>query len=293
MSNLHHPNIVALKYYFYSTNNNETYLNLIMDYYPETVYSVIKTYARHRQSMPISFIRLYSYQLLRSLAYLHCCGNTCHRDIKPQNLLVDHSTGKLVLIDFGSAKKLEPGTPSVSYICSRYYRAPELIFGSTHYGTAIDLWSSGCVIAELIIGNPLFPGETGVDQLVEIIRVLGTPSKEQIRAMNDQYTEDEFPYVKAQPWTTVFKVGVPTEIIDLISKLLVYVPSDRLTALESLAHPFFDPLRSDEDVAGSHLKLFDFSDAEIIEMKSAGLYEKICPYAYRRDPESPVKSGRF
>jgi len=68
----------------------------------------------------------------------------------------------------------------VSYICSRYYRAPELIFGNSNYTTSIDVWSVGCVIAELMLGQPIFPGESGVDQLVEIIKILGTPSKEQI-----------------------------------------------------------------------------------------------------------------
>jgi serine/threonine protein kinase len=73
---------------------------------------------------------------------------------------------------------LQKNEVNVSYICSRYYRAPELIFGATDYTTAIDVWSVGCVIAELLVGQPLFPGESGVDQLVEIIKVLGTPTKE-------------------------------------------------------------------------------------------------------------------
>lgn len=117
--------------------------------------------------------------MFRSLAYIHALG-ICHRDIKPQNLLVDPSTHILKLCDFGSAKKLIKGEPNVSYICSRYYRAPELIFGCTDYAPAIDVWSVGCVIAELMLGQPLFPGESGVDQLVEIIKVLGTPTREQI-----------------------------------------------------------------------------------------------------------------
>jgi serine/threonine protein kinase len=84
----------------------------------------------------------------------------------------------LKLCDFGSAKLLVAGEPNVSYICSRYYRAPELIFGNSDYNCVIDVWSVGCVIAELLLGQPIFPGESGVDQLVEIIKILGTPSKE-------------------------------------------------------------------------------------------------------------------
>jgi serine/threonine protein kinase len=89
-----------------------------------------------KQVMPILNIKLYVYQLLRSLAYIHSLG-ICHRDIKPQNLLLNPSTGVLKLCDFGSAKILVAGEPNVSYICSRYYRAPELIFGATNYTTNI------------------------------------------------------------------------------------------------------------------------------------------------------------
>jgi kinase len=102
-----------------------------------------------------------------------------------------------------SAKMLVPGEPNVSYICSRYYRAPELIFGATDYTPAIDIWSSGCVMAEMMLGSPLFPGESGVDQLVEIIKILGTPTREQIKAMNPNYTEFKFPAIKAHPWSKV------------------------------------------------------------------------------------------
>ena len=86
-----------------------------------------------------------------------------HRDIKPQNILVDTSSHILKLCDFGSAKQLIKGEANVSYICSRYYRAPELIFGNSNYGPYIDVWSVGCVIAELMLGQPIFPGESGVD----------------------------------------------------------------------------------------------------------------------------------
>lgn len=144
----------------------------------------------------------------------------CHRDIKPQNLLLDPETGVLKLCDFGSAKHLVKGEPNVSYICSRYYRfvvnvscvvnidrfdcrAPELIFGAIDYTTKIDVWSAGCVLAELLLGQPIFPGDSGVDQLVEIIKVLGTPTKDQIKEMNPNYTEFKFPQIKSHPWQQV------------------------------------------------------------------------------------------
>ena len=92
-------------------------------------------------------------------------------------------------------------TPLPTFL--RHYRAPELIFGSTDYSTAIDIWSQGCVGAELLLGQPLFPGDSGVDQLVEIIKVLGTPTREEISAMNSNYTEFKFPQIKACLWKKV------------------------------------------------------------------------------------------
>jgi glycogen synthase kinase 3 beta len=80
--------------------------------------------------------------MLRGIAYVHRQG-ICHRDIKPHNVLADPTSGRVVICDFGSAKKLSPDEPSVAYICSRYYRAPELIFGCTNYSNAIDVWSIG------------------------------------------------------------------------------------------------------------------------------------------------------
>ena len=116
------------------------YLNLVLEYVPETVYRASRHYAKLKQPMPMLQIKLYMYQLLRSLAYIHSVG-ICHRDIKPQNLLLNPATGVLKLCDFGSAKILVAGEPNVSYICSRYYRAPELIFGATNYTTNIGVFS--------------------------------------------------------------------------------------------------------------------------------------------------------
>ena len=187
----------------------------MQEFVPETVYRASRFFNKMKTVMPTLEIKLYIYQLFRSLAYIHSQG-ICHRDIKPQNLLLDPSSGVLKLCDFGSAKILVENEPNVSYICSRYYRAPELIFGATNYTTKIgqslectrwgltdalpDVWSTGCVMAELMLGQPLFPGESGIDQLVEIIKVLGTPTKEQIRTMNPNYMEHKFPQIKPHPF---------------------------------------------------------------------------------------------
>ncbi|KAL6219606.1 hypothetical protein ACLB2K_007365 [Fragaria x ananassa] len=241
---LGHPNIVSLKHCFFSTTEkDELYLNLVLEYVPETLHRVIKHYSKMNQRMPLIYVKLYSYQICRALAYIHNTIGLCHRDIKPQNLLVNPHTHQLKICDFGSAKVLVKGEPNISYICSRYYRAPELIFGATEYTTAIDIWSAGCVLAELLLGQPLFPGESGVDQLVEIIKVLGTPTREEIKCMNPNYTEFKFPQIKAHPWHKIFHKRMPAEAVDLVSRLLQYSPNLRSTALEALVHPFFDELR--------------------------------------------------
>ncbi len=158
--------------------------------------------------------------------------------------MLDPKSGIAKLCDFGSSKILVAGEPNVAYICSRYYRAPELVFGAVNYTTSIDVWSTGCVMAELMLGQPLFQGESSIDQLIEIIKVLGTPSKEQIKAMNPSYTEHKIPQVKPSTWARVFRSRPTTpESLDLLSKLLEYTPTARLTAIEVLTHPFFDELR--------------------------------------------------
>ncbi|KAF3674575.1 Glycogen synthase kinase-3 -like protein MsK-1 [Capsicum annuum] len=232
---LDHPNVVSLKHCFFSTTDkDELYLNLVLEYVPETVHRVIKHYNKLNQRMPLILVKLYTYQV--------------------------------------------KGEPNISYICSRYYRAPELIFGATEYTTAIDVWSAGCVLAELLLGQPLFPGESGVDQLVEIIKVLGTPTREEIKCMNPNYNEFKFPQIKAHPWHKIFHKRMPPEAVDLVSRLLQYSPNLRCAAdtpilglydsilttcflnpaivfalllniryityrLDALVHPFFDELR--------------------------------------------------
>ncbi|KAJ8110551.1 hypothetical protein OPT61_g6633 [Boeremia exigua] len=255
-----HPNIVELKAFFYNNGErkDEVYLNLVLEFVPETVYRASRYFNKMKTVMPILEVKLYIYQLFRSLAYIHSQG-ICHRDIKPQNLLLDPASGILKLCDFGSAKILVENEPNVSYICSRYYRAPELIFGATNYTTKIDVWSTGCVMAELMLGQPLFPGESGIDQLVEIIKVLGTPTRDQIRTMNPNYMEHKFPQIKPHPFNKVCQLNgthsattltflkvfrkADPHAIDLISKLLEYTPTQRLSAIDAMVHPFFDELR--------------------------------------------------
>ena len=153
-----------------------------------------------------------------------------------------------------------------------------------------DIWSLGCVFAELLLGQPLFPGESGVDQLVEIIKVLGTPKREEIEAMNPNYTEFQFPQIKAHSWNKIFRPRTPSEAIDLMSKMLFYDPKRyiaqtsteseadhhnfdrRIHPLEACAHPFFDELRLEGIVLPDNVPLpalFNFSSHGLSILKSS------------------------
>lgn len=282
MRTVRHPNIVGLSNFFYTTTQeNQVYLNLVLEFVPDTIYRVVKQYTKAGRRMPLVLVKLYMYQTLRSLAYIHGQG-ICHRDIKPQNLLVNPHTHVVKLCDFGSAKKLQKGEPNISYICSRYYRAPELIFGATEYTSSIDVWSAGCVMAELLSGQPLFPGDSGVDQLIEIIKALGTPTKEEIKSMNPNYTDFKFPQIKGHSWNKIFGGKENTETVDLVSNLLKYLPNSRFTSIEACSHYFFDELRNPnfnmESVNSSEPvpPLFNFKSQEL-RFATQAVIDKLIP----------------
>ncbi|CRG95349.1 glycogen synthase kinase 3, putative [Plasmodium gallinaceum] len=283
MKNLNHVNIIYLKDYYYTEsikkNEKNIFLNVVMEYIPQTVHKYMKYYSRNNQSIPIFLVKLYSYQLCRALAYLHA-KLICHRDLKPQNLLIDPKTHTLKLCDFGSAKNLLVGQRSVSYICSRFYRAPELMLGSTNYTTHIDLWSLGCIIAEMILGFPLFSGQSSVDQLVRIIQVLGTPTEEQMKEMNPNYADVKFPDVKPKDLKKIFPKSTSEDAINLVSRFLKYEPLKRLSSIEALSDPFFDELRDPSIKLPKYIdklpELFNFCEEEI-KVMSDECRKKVLP----------------
>ena len=162
MKELNHPNIVYLKSYYYTESlehSNEYFLNVVMDYVPQTLSKLISHNRNYSTKFPDILLKLYSYQMLKAIGYLHSLG-ICHRDIKPQNVLINEDDYTLKICDFGCAKHLVKGEPNISYICSRYFRPPELVLGCTDYTTQVDVWSVGCVIAELCLNKPIFPGKS-------------------------------------------------------------------------------------------------------------------------------------
>lgn len=269
-----HPNIVKLEYFFthVSQQDHKVYQHLAMECLPATLQIEISRYAQSNLELPIKHIKLYSYQIARGMLYLHALG-ICHRDIKPSNILVDPDTGILKICDFGSAKKLEHNQPSISYICSRFYRAPELILGSTQYTTQVDIWGLGCVIGEMLIGKAIFQGAEPLLQLREIAKILGPPDKKFIFFSNPSY--DGPLYSKplfsgtSQARFEKYFGHAGSDGIDLLMKVLVYEPQARLSPRRILAHPFFDDLRKEQyffprdHTQPIHLPdLFNFNDFE-------------------------------
>lgn len=265
MKMLNNNYVCCMENHFLSTGKqkNSVYLNLVLQYMPTTLYLEIRRLKKAGKLLDFMDTRSYALQLCAGLNYIHTLG-ICHRDIKPQNVLIDPVKRSLKVCDFGSAKMLEPGQPNIAYICSRYYRAPELVFGAEEYTTAIDIWSAGCVVAECVLATPIFAGSSMIEQLGEIIRVLGTPTQEEILLMNPNYDGFKLPRKTRVDWKKVFrpdKRGQKVlELVAFVQGFLQYVPTKRPTAKQAMQHAFFAPLKKAGAKYSNGQPVQDFSD---------------------------------
>ncbi|CAG0881744.1 unnamed protein product [Darwinula stevensoni] len=254
-----HVNVVALFYYFYvpSETPGSDYLCMVMEFIPSNVSKFMR---QHREPVrkpydlvdvkvgPLPFLivpcSLICYQMFRGVMYLHA-QTIAHRDIKPHNLLWDPEHMVVKVCDFGCAKKILPGETSICYICSRHYRPPELCLGVTQYSLMIDVWSLGCVMAEIYLGQVVFRGNDNHSQLVEIMKILGTPTPAQLNEMNVSPSKalQSFPKKDWKQHLSLGDIPPSDDAVDLMSKTLEMSPGSRLTCAEALLHPYFNDLR--------------------------------------------------
>lgn len=237
-----HQNIVQLKDVLEAGYMD---IRLVFEYLPCDLFETLRALRRNDQMMPMEALRRYSSDLLEGLFACHVRG-IIHRDLKPQNILLTPE-GSLKIADFGLSRRLH--SPDRSYtveVITLWYRAPELLLGALRYYTEVDIWSAGCVIAEMAANRPLFCGDSEVDTLFKIFRLRGSPSDENwpngrtLRYWKDRYPkwdppEQLQPLLGRRP-----ELGEPIHGNggDLLGKLLCLDPEQRPNARRAKMHPF-------------------------------------------------------
>ncbi|XP_015255474.1 PREDICTED: mitogen-activated protein kinase 1-like [Cyprinodon variegatus] len=220
------------------------------------LYKLLKT-----QRLSNDHVCYFLYQILRGLKYIHS-ANVLHRDLKPSNLLIN-TTCDLKICDFGLARIADPVHDHTGflteYVATRWYRAPEIMLNSKGYSKSIDIWSVGCILAEMLTNKPIFPGKHYLDQLNHILGILGSPTQEDLNCIINVKARNyllSLPHKPRLPWDTLFPKADP-KALDLLHRMLTFNPNNRITVEEALAHPYleqyYDP--TDEPIADEP---FDF-----------------------------------
>lgn len=227
---LNHENVIGLLDVFGQKSN----VSLVFDFMDTDLEIIIKD---PKIILTQANIKAYMIMTLQGLEYLHL-NWILHRDLKPNNLLVN-TNGVLKIGDFGLAKFF--GSPNRVYthqVVTRWYRAPELLFGARQYGVGIDIWAVGCILAELLLRVPFLPGESDLDQLTKIFQALGTPTEETWPNMKDLPDFMQFKVFQGTPLHHIF-TAAPDDLIDLADKLLALYPLNRCSCTEALDMPYF------------------------------------------------------
>ncbi|XP_060519575.1 cyclin-dependent kinase 7 [Cylas formicarius] len=230
LQELHHDNLIGLLDVFGHMSN----VSLVFDFMDTDLEVVIKD---NTIILTTANIKSYILQTLKGLEYLHL-NWILHRDLKPNNLLVN-SSGVLKIGDFGLAKMFgSPNRVNTHQVVTRWYRSPELLFGAKQYGTCIDIWAVGCILAELLLRVPLFPGESDLDQLTKIFGVFGNPNEENWPGLKTLSDYIEFKPIPAIPLKSIF-TAAGDDLINVIECMLVLNPIMRKTCTECLKMQFF------------------------------------------------------
>ena len=234
LKELQHPNIVRLC----DVIHTERKLTLVFEYLDQDLKKLLD---QCEGGLDPATTKSFLYQLLRGIAYCHA-HRVLHRDLKPQNLLINRE-GSLKLADFGLARAF--GIPVRSYtheVVTLWYRAPDVLMGSRKYSTPVDIWSVGCIFAEMVNGKPLFPGDTDANQLQKIFKILGTPSAETWPTITELPDwKPDFPVYEPQSWASITPT-LEAEGMDLMSKFLQYWPDRRISGKAAQEHEYFKEL---------------------------------------------------
>jgi len=217
-------NIVQLKEAF----KRKGILYLVFEYVEKSMLEILE---EKQNGIDQESVKRYIYQLLKAIDYCHQ-HNVVHRDIKPENLLINMSDGALKLCDFGFARVLPTKSNDMTdYVATRWYRAPELLLGSNNYGKEVDYWAIGCIMGELTDAQPLFPGESEIDQLYLIQKMLGPMTSEQneMFVKNPRFLGFKFPDISKPETLEKRYIGkLSKTALSLMKGLLKMDPKDRI-----------------------------------------------------------------
>lgn len=249
------PNIIRLEEVLFDSKHN--CLALVFELLDENLFEFTRD---HKTPLDEKTSLLIIYQLLKALAAMHA-KNLFHRDIKPENCMINKDSFELKLADFGSARTTSDTGPFTEYVATRWYRAPECILTSGSYGPAVDIWAVGCILYEIMTNRPLFPGKHQLDQIARIHNILGTPGRDvltQFKQNPNSQINYAFPFRVPQGFKNLLP-NASEGIIDLLSKLLVYDPNNRISAADALQHPVFDAIRKQDKIYKSTKTNIPFS----------------------------------
>lgn len=253
LQELSHVNLIGLLDVFGQKSN----VSLVFDFMDTDLEMIIKD---ANIVLTAANVKAYMMQTLLGLEYLHL-NWILHRDLKPNNLLVNHE-GILKIGDFGLAKAYgSPTRINTHQVVTRWYRSPELLFGARQYGVGIDMWAIGCILAELLLRVPFLPGESDLDQLSRIFQVLGTPNEDNWPGMTGLPDYVQFKHFPAQSLKHIFSAA-SDDLLELLDKLLALHPSNRCDCTEALQMEYFS--NKPAPTVGSKLPLpSNYSKAEI------------------------------
>lgn len=235
LKELKHPNVVCLLDVVLADKK----LYLVFEFLTQDLKKYLDS---SKDLLPPGLVKSYLWQLLQGITYCHT-HRILHRDLKPQNLLID-SEGSIKLADFGLARAF--GLPVRTYtheVVTLWYRAPEILLGTKFYSTSVDVWSIGCIFAEMVTRRALFPGDSEIDQLFRIFRTLGTPD-ESIWPGVSQLPDYKsmFPRWESQNISEVIP-NIDSDAKDLFLKLLTYDPYRRISAKAAVSHSYFNNVK--------------------------------------------------